>query len=405
MNAILALGLALTTATQMRLPGVPLGIAEICIILWLGCAVMRQLAGGRVRNERALFLIILFWALLALALSLGTCVALLSRFLDRESMLHDTEAYVLMAALTCLVAATMDAERGLRQTLWLLLAFWNIGLVLQIAAGWGLIVLPSVDPWYWDRFRGWSENPNQIALICAVFTPLSLHMVLTSKGLGRAAGLFSCGLTFIVGRLTKSDTFLVATAASILLFLILWLRTWLSEHKSSLRFAIAVLLVAAIGPLSLAVAPYVLATDVEQMALSLTKDHGNAETKKTADLRLYLWGEALRSGLESGSLGLGPGPHLERPVGPKRAVPVPFESHSTILETFIQGGLLAVIAVCSLFAGTFWLMLRTRLDALAVLTATIMIFSFTHVVLRQPMVWFAFTLCLILGTQTRKSAI
>ena len=50
-------------------------------------------------------------------------------------------------------------------------------------------------------------------------------------------------------------------------------------------------------------------------------------------------------------------------------------------------------------AGTFWLVLRARLDALVALTAVIVIFSISHFVLRQPTIWFALVLSLILGTQ------
>ena len=108
----------------------------------------------------------------------------------------------------------------------------------------------------------------------------------------------------------------------------------------------------------------------------------------------------MRSGLETGSLGLGPGPHLERPnVINRHALPTPFEAHSTLLDVFTQGGLLGVIAVCSLFAGTFLLMLRARLDALVALTAALAIFSISHFVLRQPIVWFALALSLILGSE------
>ena len=403
-NALLAFGIVLTTASQLRLPGVPLGVGEICLVLWLGLILMRQLTGGRVFNERAFLLVGLFWALFAFAMSVGTCVALLSNELDLDTMLHDAIAYLLVAAITCSIAATMEADRALRQTLWLLLAFWNVALVLQISAGWGLIGLPSVDPWYWDRFRGWSENPNQLALNCAVLTPLSLHLALSSKGLGRVAGLFSCLLSIIVGRLTKSDTFLIAMTAVTGLFLILRVRSWLSspEHRYSLRFAIAVLVVVAIVPLSLSLTPYAVATatNVESLAIGLTKDHGGEATKATANLRLQLWGDALRSGLETGSLGLGPGPHLERPnVINRHALPTPFEAHSTLLDVFTQGGLLGVIAVCSLFAGTFLLMLRARLDALVALTAALAIFSISHFVLRQPIVWFALALSLILGSE------
>jgi hypothetical protein len=174
-NALLSFGIVLTTASQLRLPGIPLGVGEVCLVLWLAFVSLRVIVTGQIYNATALLRIGAFWACLALALSIGTCVAYLSEELDLPTMLHDTFAYLLVAALTCLIVATMEANAALRQTQWFLLAFWNIALVLQIAAGWSIISLPSVDPWYWDRFRGWAENPNQIALYCAVLTPLSPH--------------------------------------------------------------------------------------------------------------------------------------------------------------------------------------------------------------------------------------
>jgi hypothetical protein len=192
--------------------------------------------------------------------------------------------------------------------------------------------------------------------------------------------------------------------AAIGFFLLLRLRTWLTspEHKFGLRFAVAVFVTIAAVPLSLSLTPYAVATadDVESLAISLAKDRGGEETKRTATLRLQLWGDALHRGLESGSLGLGPGPHLEKPYVVKRqALPLPFEAHSTLLDVFTQGGLLGVIAVCGLFAGTIVLVLRSGLDALAALTAALAIFSISHFILRHPIVWFALALSLILGSE------
>jgi O-antigen ligase len=402
-NALLALGIVLTTASQLRLPAVPLGFGEACLVLWLALASLRLAASGSIRNARAVLRIGAFWACFAFALSVGTCLAFLNQELDPATMLHDAIAYLLVAAITCLITATISADGSLRQTEWLLIAFWNTALVLQLAMGWGVISLPSVDPWYWDRFRGWAENPNQVALYCAVFAPLSLALALSSKGLGRIAALFSCLLTFTVGRLTKSDTFLIAMVAAIALFLVLRLRTWLisPEHRFGLLFAMAVFVTIAAVPLLLSLTPYAVATadDVESLAISLAKDRGGEATKRTATLRLQLWSDALYRGLESGSLGLGPGPHLERPnVSNRQALPKPFEAHSTLLDVFTQGGLLGVIAVCGLFASTFVLVLRARLDALAAGIAALAIFSISHFILRHPIVWFALALSLILGS-------
>ncbi len=186
---------------------------------------------------------------------------------DPELVVHDIFAYLLVAALTCLVAATLRPEDTLRQSLWFLIGFWIVAVAVQLALGWGYLSISSVDPWYWDRFRGWSENPNQLAIYCAVLTPLSLHMALTAKRFGRFVAVFSCIVTFVVGRLTKSDTFLISMSLSIPLLIALRLRSWLTspEHRWSLRFAAAAIVVVAIIPLSLSLLPYGMATanDVE----------------------------------------------------------------------------------------------------------------------------------------------
>jgi hypothetical protein len=407
-NGLLALGIVLTTASQLRLPAVPLGVGEVCLALWLGLATLHLVASGRICNAKAMFQITAFWACFAFALSVGTCLAFLRQELDLDTMLHDAIAYLLVAAITCLMVATMETDVALRQAEWLLVAFWNVALLLQIALGWSIINLPSVDPWYWDRFRGWAENPNQVALYCAVLMPLSLSLALSSRGFGRIAGSFSCLLTFFVGRLTRSDTFLIAMVTATALFLVLRLRTWLTspEHRFSLRFPVAVFVTIAAVPLLLALAPYAVATadDFESLAISLAKDRGGEATQRTAALRLQLWQDALHRGLESGSLGLGPGPHLEKPsVANNQALAAPFEAHSTLLDVFTQGGLLGVIAVCGLFAGIFILALRAKLDALAALMAALAIFSISHFILRHPIVWFALVLGLILGSSRAPS--
>jgi O-antigen ligase len=184
---------------------------------------------------------------------------------------------------------------------------------------------------------------------------------------------------------------------------VLRLRNWLTspEHRLSLRFAAAAFVAIAIVPLSLSLAPYAAATadDVEGLAASMMKDRGGEATKATANLRVQLWQDALHIGLESGSLGLGPGPHLEKPTGvTDKGIPLPLEAHNTLLDVFTQGGLLGVTAVVSLFAGTFLLLLRAKHDALAILIVALAIFSISHFILRHPTVWFALALSLVMGS-------
>lgn len=408
--ALLALGLVLETASQLRLAAFPVGIGEACLVIWLGLASLQLMTRSRICNPTALLWLLGFWACFIFIQSFGAFLALLRpEIMQPGFVVHDIFAYLLVVPVTCLAAATLRPEGTLRHTLWFMIGFWIIATIAQLALGWDYFSIPSVDPWYWDRFRGWSENPNQLAIYCAVYTPLSLHMALTAKRFGRLVAGLSCIATFVVGRLTKSDTFLISMSLSIPLFIALRLRSWLTSHEYrwSLRFAAAAITLMALVPLSLSLLPYAAATagDVEGIAAGMMKDHGGEATKETADLRLSLWHDALLAGLESGSFGLGPGPHLEKPSGiTDRGVPLPVEAHSTLLDVYTQGGLLGVIAVFSLLAGTLALLLRARLDALAVLIFALSIFSISHFILRHPTVWFAVTLGLVMGSARRTSA-
>lgn len=408
-DALLAAGVTLSYASQLSVPGLPYGYGEVLLGLWIALAVGRILAGGPVEVTPALFPLVTFWAIFALVVSIGTFLGHLTTTLYLTGLLHDTMAYGLLACFTCLVALEPNAERHLRRTAWWIVAIASGTLSIQVAQGWGLVHLPGVDPWYWDRFCGWSENPNQLALYCAVFGPLALHMAVTTDNRwARLLAVLCMGLVFFVGRLTKSDTYLYTTILAVLGFLALRFRTWISSgDRATLGKQIAILLIAGAIPLAVAVAPYAASeeTIAKNFAKSLTKGGGGAETAETLDLRLLLWGDALDMGLRSASIGLGPGPHLERPpVADRQFLPRPFEAHNTILDLYLQGGLIVVLAVIWIVVTAAYCAWRNRLDAMTVLLASVVIFSMPHMTVRHPIVWFVLTFCLMAGTLRTVSA-
>lgn len=401
-NALLSVGLVLSTASQLRISGLPIGAGELCLALWIGLSTTRILAGGRVAATASLRRLGAFWTVLALALSVGTIVGILvEKELNIDAMKHDAMAYMLMAAVTCLAAVEPDGDQRLRQTAWLLVAFSNVGLAFQLAIGWRLLGSGTMDPWFWDRFRGWSENPNQTALYCAVIVPIAIHLAMSAKDtVGRMAGIAGAVLPLVVGRLTKSDTFLLVTVVAGVLLVGLRVRTWLGAPRRSLRYEAAIFVVLAMPLCAIALLPYAVsaADDAKGYALSLTKDKGGDATTRTAQFRLQLWDDALRKGLESGSLGLGPGPHVERPNVPNQQfLPRPIEAHNTLLDLFAQGGALAILALGWLTLSTLVLVLRARLDALAVLICSLAVFGISHFILRNPIFWFAIALCVAEG--------
>lgn len=403
-DAFLAFGIAMSYAVQLSIPGLPFGYSELFLTLWILMSITRVLAGGRLEVTPALAKLARFWLILTLALGVGSIIGFLTTKLFLDPLLHDTMAYVLLACVTCLAAAEPNAAVRLRRIAWWMIAIASACFVIQVGVGFGWIHQSGVRPWYWDRFCGWSENPNQLALYCALLGPLALHLAITtSNPWGRCLGLFSLILIFYVGRLTKSDTYLYTTVLACLILLGLRLRALLAGDggKASLSRQLALLLAVAFLPLAVSMAPYALseAANAEDFAKSLTKDKGGEATAETAALRLYLWDAALDKGARSGSLGLGPGPHLDTPpVVNQQFLPRPFEAHSTILDLYTQGGLISVLALVWILGSAAWSAWRARLDALVALTASIAVFSAPHLIIRHPIVWFSLTLCLVAGT-------
>lgn len=401
-DAVLAAGTVLAAASTLRLPGLPVGAGEILLVLWLALAAADIAATRRATPGPAFLRMAAFWIALAFALGFGAFLGILfDPVVEQLGMSHDTMAYVLMASICCLALAQADHAARMRHAAWFLTGFANLGLAFQLALGWHLVSAGGIDPWYWNRFRGWSENPNQLALYCAVFAAVAVHLGMTAGSrAARIAGWTGAVLPLVVGRLTKSDTFLLTMLGLFGLLALLRLRAWLADPVASGRrtAAVALLLIVPLGLAS--IMPYLWAdrSDAGALALSLAKDQGGEATIRTANLRLDLWRSAVRKGLESASFGFGPGPHLDRPNIPgSSSLPRPFEAHSTILDLFLQGGIVAVGAFLWLNIGTMLLMFRARLDVLAALVGAILIFGISHFILRHPIVWFGLVLCLAEG--------
>jgi O-antigen ligase len=120
-------------------------------------------------------------------------------------------------------------------------------------------------------------------------------------------------------------------------------------------------------------------------------------------------------------LGLGPGPHVEIPdvlVAARQEAAEPlyiehpqvngtpnFEAHNTFLDLFTQGGLIAVLSFIWLIATTFRLVHRIQLDALTVMLCGITILCMFHLVIRQPLFWFAIAFAMVAGAETRSLAV
>src|SRR3954462_4408714 len=95
-DALLAGGVVMAYATQLAVPGLPIGYTELFLTLWIMLSIGRVLAGGRLEVSSALARFAAFWLILALTLALGTIVGYVTKVLLLDPVLHDTFAYMLL---------------------------------------------------------------------------------------------------------------------------------------------------------------------------------------------------------------------------------------------------------------------------------------------------------------------
>jgi O-Antigen ligase len=427
LDVLLTLGLLLSsTASQLRPGDSPVGPGEICLAGWVLLMFFREVCRLGPPLTPPLSMLLIFWLVFTLAQCVGTMTgfALGDRH-DSGLFMHDVLAYPLLAAVSCLSVVEPGAGSRLQRVAWLLATLGAAWLAVQVAVGWRWVDLGDFDTWEWERFRGLTDNANQLALFCAVLGLLSLHLADAANGFGQRIAALSCmAVAIFVGRLTMSDAFLLVLVFAGPVFFALKLRRWLMSRDRPMRFrsAAAWILVLAL-PLVTAYAIPIgasAASEVEDFIKGMTKGGGGRDTEETARLRIHLWSAAVRRGIETGMLGLGPGPHLEIPASivagrrdstndpkhvehPEFGFVPNFEAHNTLLDLFIQGGLLAILSLAWLVATAVIVTYQARLDALTILLCGLAIFSIFHLIVRHPIFWFAISLCLVSAADPRRA--
>lgn len=411
-ESLLVLGLVFSTATQFRLSGTSVGPGVLFLMLFVVAIGVRAGLSGARPDGRPALVMVAFWSIMALALSGGMITAIVTgELFDSGLVLHDVAAYALVAVMSFLCVV---APLRLRRVCWMLAVGAALSLFLQLLCAFGVMHIPGIEPWYWSRMRGWSDNPNQLAIGCFISALLAWHLADTAeRWAARLAAVALLIPPLIAGRMSGSDTFMAALAASVPVWMVMKLIVWMRDVRAGkdLRAVFARLSLLALPALLICLVPVVMsrAAEVEAFAMSFAKK-GGAEAASEMSLRFTLWRGALERGIESGMLGLGPGPHLQVPAQiaaahandtpllhhavPPQNGTADYESHNTLLDVFTQGGLLAL--------GSFmWLLMRAikgayraRRAGLLCMMSGVVVFMMTDNIIRQPLVWFVVVLCL-----------
>ena len=422
LDLLLASGLLLSTASQLRPKGLPIGPGELFLVTWVFLMLGREAARLGPPMTPPLTILLIFWAAFVVAQSIGTMTGyVIGDVHDAGLFRHDIIAYALLATVSCLIVVRSGAGALLHRITWLVVSLGAGFLLIQVASGFDVIDVGTIDPWEWDRFRGWSYNANQLALLCAVLVLLSVHLAEVAPGTGERIAAIACAIVPIyVGRLSMSDSFVLVLACSVPILLALKLRKWAQQGGLTFRSAFAwiVILVLPLGLIAAIPAVNSMAVNAEHVAKDMARGE-DAQTEHSASIRFAIWSKAIDRGLEFAMLGLGPGPHLENPfptvMGPiseesRKNPPRPqpaslpnFEAHNTFLDLFMQCGLLGILSVIWLgaiaLAGTW----SAKLDGLTTLLCGLAIFSCFHLIVRHPIFWFAIAVCLVAGDAARRA--
>lgn len=396
-SASLALALTLSTATQLRLTGLPVGPGELLLLgflAWAGFGVWRdrrQWRGSRVGHVFGGF-----WLVALMALLVGAIVAERQGVPSHGMLLHDAAAYGFVACCSVALGWPRPAEGQTHRAVWWLAlgilvigsGLWIYGHVDQYGLG--------LDLWYGGlgvRFLGWAVNPNQMALLLVLAPFLGLYILTaafpgTGTGTALWGSLTACAMA--AGWATDSGALRVAWSVCIpLLAVIHGIAVLRGASWRPLILLIACVLMAAT---MLALAAWVESAstpleaptgalgqragmDMESMELAYVK---NDDVSVRSRLMVHGW-EAFRS---SPLFGLGPGAFsgLQRPFQGS-------EAHNSLIDWGTNTGLVGVAALLALVGWVAVQLLRAGQWALLVGLLALAVFSLAHHVLRHPLVW------------------
>jgi O-antigen ligase len=247
----------------------------------------------------------------------------------------------------------------------------------MIATGGGPVGV--LQPLYGDaRFRGWAENPNQLALLLLAAPVAALGFARTDGARSRPLWLAVAVAALALGVITGSDALRAAWAAIGGLAVVLaWRRLVFGRFARRAPAALAAIAVpVAVAGAVLLAGDRVVETVSEQVAETFAVG-GQGED------RVGRWLFGLEALALSPLVGLGPGA-FSGATGPFQAQ----EAHNSAVDWVTGSGLLGFAALLVMgMLGAVALGVR-RQPVSAAVGIAIVVFAMLHYVFRQPLAWF-----------------
>lgn len=374
-DLLFAIGLILTTMTGLRMANLPIGIGEILLVVWILRQWFQMLVTGEVAFDRVNTKILLFGLLLCIFMGFGLLVSAITGRISLQDSLYDFFAYsfAFLLGLTVLLRARQDS---------IVNKIKYIVIVGTVVFTFLLIWWKMISPYFLGlglvfedlRFTGGAVNPNQLALFFVPIPALALFLWQYKRDfLKKIIFLIIFGASIWVGLSTGSKALLVAFIFMLSIFpvLIVYQRTQFSTR----------VLVVAIFLILLCLVIILNFTVVENSFAGLIAWFHHLDEDGS---RAILWIHGLKTALESPLVGYGPGTVINFPpdfcVDGQNTI----DAHNSFIDLLMQAGFLGLILYLVFLKES--LVLKNNIY-LTIAFLSLLVFSLSHFVLRQPIFW------------------
>ena len=239
------------------------------------------------------------------------------------------------------------------------------------------------------RFRGWAENPNQMAIALVAMPFLGAYLVKEASGVARKAA-YSLGIGFCVaaGLATQSDALRLAWTASIGLVGI-W--TW---HRAVLRgrarwLHISHVIVPALVVFGLLFFGTEIAAYFERL-VELRYEEQDQGARRTT-----LWANGLKAITQSPLVGFGPGAYSGK-AGPFEGN----EAHNSLIDWGMSSGFIGILLHVLLLGWCAFRAIKSNSVMLLAMLTSLILLSQLHYSMRHPTYWL--TLILVVTLTERR---
>ncbi|MDJ0795919.1 MAG: O-antigen ligase family protein [Calothrix sp. MO_167.B12] len=374
-----AIAMALTTATQLRLTFFPLGPGDFMMLAWMLFLVIKLLIlGGHVITPitKVMFW---FWMVSLTSMTVGVLIAE-SMGLTSSEFSHDAQAFTLAFVFSMIFVNSQMSKKDLEKLLKVFISFTIISLLIIILFP---SSLPLITPWYGGiRFTGWSKNPNQLGLLLSIIPFWTLYLINISKNKWTKIWYISLLIIcLIMGKETDSDALIIGWSIGIIALIILimeqaHLKTFLNK-KNNRRFLVYKKIMGLCALIILVILTFVIYEKLNFVVAGVYNKSSQGDT------RLNLWINGIAAIFHSPVFGFGPGGHsgIKEPF-------LSFEAHNTFIDWGGSSGIVGVISYIALLVWLGWNAWRNELIVMVAAVISLVGFSMFHYVLRQPIFWF-----------------